>query len=74
MSGLQIAWALALLVTLCTLPVGIIRTVIYRSGDIDHTRTMRIVAAFALTLGLVSLAVFLSLSVVLAVLQVARGS
>jgi len=47
------------------LPVGIIRTVVYRSGEIDHTPTMRIVAAFALTTGLIALVALLALSAAL---------
>lgn len=59
-------WVIALIVTVMALPVGIIRTVIYRTGDIDHTRTMRIAAGFALVLGLVGLVVLVALSVVIA--------
>lgn len=55
MSTLEIAWGIALIVTLGALPVGILRTVAYRSGEIDHTRTMRIAATVALTLGLIGL-------------------
>ncbi len=60
------SWVIALIVTVMALPVGIIRTVIYRTGDIDHTRTMRIAAAFALVLGLVGLVALVALSVVIA--------
>ena len=65
MSGLQIAWGIALIVTFGALPVGILRTLVYRSGDIDHTRTMRIAATFALTLGLVGLVALVALSIAL---------
>jgi len=59
------AWGVALIVTLGALPVGILRTVVYRSGDIDHTPTMRTVAIFAMTLGLVGLVCLVALSVAL---------
>lgn len=66
MSNLQVWWGIALIVTLGTLPVGIIRTLVYRSGEIDHTPTMRKAAAFALSLGLAGLVALAVLSVVLA--------
>lgn len=65
MSGLEIAWGLALIVTLGALPVGIFRTLAYRSRSIDHTRTMKIVATFAMTLGLTGLLCLVVLSAVL---------
>ena len=46
MDALSFAWSLALIVTAVTLPVGIIRAIAYRSGEIDHTPTMRTVAIF----------------------------
>lgn len=67
MDPLIAAWWLALLVTLATLPVGLWRTLSYRSGSIDHTPTMRTVAIFAMTLGLTALAAYLVLTVVLMV-------
>ena len=63
MSGLEFAWCVALLATLCLLPVGVIRTVIYRSGEIDHTPAMRTVAMLVLVLGLVGLLAFVALTV-----------
>lgn len=65
MSGLEIAWGMSLIVTLGALPVGILRMVVYRSGEIDHTRTMLIAARFALYLGLAALACLVVLSIVL---------
>jgi hypothetical protein len=67
MSGLGIAWGIALIVTIGALPAGIWRTLAYRSGHIeaDHTPTMRIAAVFALTLGLFGLMSLMVLSVLL---------
>lgn len=65
MDPLTTSWVVALIVTVMALPVGIIRTVVYRTGDIDHTRTMRIAATFALTLGLVGLVALMALSLVI---------
>lgn len=65
MDTLTTWWVVALIVTAMALPVGIIRTVIYRTGDIDHTRTMRIAAAFALALGLLGLLALVALSLVI---------
>ncbi len=67
MDTLTAAWWLSLLVTLATLPVGLWRTLAYRSGSIDHTPTMRTVAVFAMTLGATALASYLVLTVVLLV-------
>ena len=66
MDTLTMWWVIALIVTVMALPVGIIRTVIYLTGDIDHTRTMRIAAEFAMVVGLVGLVVLVALSVVIA--------
>ena len=65
MDTLTTWWVVALIVTAMALPVGIIRTVIYRTGDIDHTRTMRIAATFALALGLLGLLALVALSLVI---------
>lgn len=65
MDTLTFWWAIALIVTAGALPVGIIRTLIYRSGDIDHTPTMRTVAIFAVALGLVGLVALVVLSLVI---------
>jgi hypothetical protein len=57
---LQLLWGAALVVTLGALPVGAVRMIAYRSGEVDHTRTMRIAAYVAVALGaagLVTLAV-----------------
>ena len=49
-------WVVSLIVTIGALPPGLIRAYAYRSGEVDHTPTMRTAAAFALTLGLLGLA------------------
>lgn len=63
MTGLEIALVTALVVTAWALPMGIWRTLAYRSGHItaDHTRTMRIAATVALSLGLLGLVVSIAL-------------
>jgi len=65
MDGLSFAWAIALIVTAGTLPAGVLRTLAYRSGDVDHTPGMRMVATVVLTIGLVGLLVLAALSVAL---------
>jgi hypothetical protein len=62
MDGLTFAWVIALIVTLGALPSGIVRTLAYRSGQIDHTSAMRTAAAFALALGLLGVACLVTLS------------
>jgi hypothetical protein len=47
MSGLVMAWGICLIVMLGALPQAVVRTIAYRSGEVDHTRTMRIAATFA---------------------------
>lgn len=62
---LQVVWAAALLVTLAALPVGAVRMVAYRSGEVDHTRTMRIAMYVALAAGAAGLLALLVTSVLL---------
>jgi hypothetical protein len=62
-SSAQIVWAVSFLVLLTTLPVGVMRMVIYRSGDIDHTPTHRLVAWLALTIAGVAFAVLVATTV-----------
>lgn len=66
MSTLQLAWAASLVITLWLLPVGFIRMLAYRSREIDHTSTMRTAAWVAVSLGAVSLAVFITITIALA--------
>jgi hypothetical protein len=65
MSALQLLWGASLLVTLASLPVGAVRMVAYRSGEVDHSPTMRLVAWIAVVVGLVALGVLLVTSVLL---------
>lgn len=65
MSSLQLAWAVSLLVTLTALPVGAVRMVAYRSGEIDHTQTLLIAASVGLSLGVVALLALVVTSVML---------
>lgn len=65
MSPLEIALGISIIVTVGALPVGIFRMVVYRSGDIDHTRTMLVAAWFALGLGLLGLVCSVVLGVAL---------
>jgi len=63
MTPAQVAWLVSLVVAGGLLPVGAIRMLIYRSGDIDHTPALRFVAWFALIIGGVALAVWAGLTV-----------
>ncbi|WP_148574059.1 hypothetical protein [Nocardioides caldifontis] len=65
MSPLLVAWGASLIVTLWALPVGIVRMLAYRSGETDHTPTMRTAAQVALALGLLGLVSLAVLSVLL---------
>ena len=65
MTPLQLAWAVSLLVTLTALPVGAVRMIAYRSGEIDHTQTLLIAASVALSIGVVALLALLVTSVML---------
>jgi hypothetical protein len=67
MDPLQFAWGVALVATLWALIQGLIRAYVYRSGEIDHTRTMRISATFALTVGIIGLACLVTLTLVILV-------
>ena len=63
MSPAQVVWAVSLIVAVTMLPVGVVRMVIYRSGDTDHTRGLRNVALFAVGTGLVALVVCIAMTV-----------
>ena len=63
MTAAQVAWVVSLVVAGGLLPVGAIRMLVYRSGDIDHTPTMRRVAWFALVTGGVAFLVWAALTV-----------
>jgi hypothetical protein len=65
MTGLQLAWALSLLVTLTALPVGLVRMLAYRSGEIDHQPPLLVAAVVGLGLGLAGLVALAVTSVLL---------
>jgi len=65
MDGVVFAWSVALIVTAGTLPAGIVRTLAYRSGSVDHTPGMRMVAGVVLAIGMIALVCLAALSVVL---------
>jgi hypothetical protein len=65
MDAVHFAWSVALIVTVGTLPPGLVRALAYRSGSVDHTPGMRLVATVVLGIGLVGLVCFLALSVLL---------
>lgn len=69
MDPLYVALGLSLMAALWFVPIGLIRLLAYRSGEIDHTEGMHNVARTILTLGLVCLAV----SVIVGVLFLTRG-
>lgn len=47
MTNLVIAWGISLIVALGAFPQAVIRTLAYRSGQVDHTRTMLIACVVA---------------------------
>ena len=63
MTAAQTAWVVSLVIAGGLLPVGAIRMLIYRSGDIDHTPTLRFVAWFALIVGAAAFTVWAGLTV-----------
>lgn len=56
-------WAASGVCAFLLLPVGAIRMVAYRSGEVDHTPALRSVALLALGLGTAALVVFAALTV-----------
>ncbi|HSE71534.1 MAG TPA: hypothetical protein VLA97_12310 [Nocardioidaceae bacterium] len=67
MSGLEMAWGLSLLITLTALPVGMVRLLAYRSGEIDHTRTLLVAAVVAMSIGVLAALVLAVTSLLLMV-------
>jgi len=65
MSGLTIAWSISFLVTICVLPVGLVRLVAIGSGGFERSRTMKIAAGFAVTVGAFALVTTVVLTVVM---------
>jgi len=66
MDGVRLAWLIALVSAGWLLPVGAVRMLAYRSGDVDHTRGMRFVAIMALSGGAVAAVALVVLSIWLA--------
>lgn len=62
MSTAQLLWAASGVCAFMLLPVGAIRLLAYRSGDVDHTPALRAVALLALALGSSALVAFLGLT------------
>lgn len=62
MSGLETWWVISFMAAVWFVPVAAVRVLAYQSGQVDHTRTMRIVAMIAAGCALVSVnsVVFLS--------------
>ncbi|MFZ5848211.1 MAG: hypothetical protein ACOYX5_12595 [Actinomycetota bacterium] len=58
MTTAQVIWAVSGLTAFLLLPVGAFRMVAYRSGEVDHTPQLRLVARLALGIGGVALMVF----------------
>ena len=63
MGTVETAWAISGVVAFLLLPVGAVRLVAYRSGEVDHTRALRSVAIVALSLGALALVVFLAMTI-----------
>lgn len=69
MDPLWIALGLTFMASLWFVPIGAIRLMAFRSGEVDHTRGMQKVARTILTIGLVSFGIFL----ILAAIALTRG-
>ncbi|HSE10452.1 MAG TPA: hypothetical protein VLB29_17455 [Nocardioidaceae bacterium] len=63
MSAVEALWAASGISAFLLLPVGAIRLLAYRSGEVDHTPALHAVALLAVGLGSGALLVFASLSV-----------
>jgi len=67
MNGLEIWWVISFMAALWFVPVAAVRVLAYESREIDHTRTMMIVAMIASACALLSVNSLVVLSVVLLV-------
>lgn len=63
MSAAALLWAVSGITALLLLPVGAFRMLAYRSGETDHTPTLRAVAVMALGVGGVAALLFIGLTV-----------
>lgn len=62
MTVTQTLWLVSGVTAFMLLPVGAIRLLAYRSGEVDHTPALRAVALMAVGLGTLGLVLFLVLS------------
>ena len=62
MSAAGLVWAISGICALGLLPVGAIRMVAYRSGEVDHTPALHSVARLALGIGGAGFVVFVALT------------
>lgn len=62
MSAAGLVWAISGICAIGLLPVGAIRMVAYRSGEVDHTPALHAVARLALGIGGACLVVFVALT------------
>lgn len=62
MGTMSMIWLGSAIAALMLLPVGLIRLIAYRSGQVDHTPTMRTVVVVVLGLGTLAALVFVALS------------
>ena len=67
MSSLEIWWVICFMAALWFVPVAAVRVLAYESHEVDHTRTMLIVAAIASVAALLSVNSLVFLSVLLLV-------
>lgn len=63
MSVAGVIWVASLIAALGLLPVGLLRLVAYRSGGVDHTAGLHLVARLALAGGALALLVFIAVTV-----------
>lgn len=65
MDGLQFGWLASVVAMGWFLPIGVIRLLAHRSGQVDHTPGMRNVAVLALTLGAVATVCMIVLTILI---------
>jgi hypothetical protein len=63
MTAVGLVWSISAIVAFGLLPVGALRMVAYRSGEVDHTQALRFVAWLAVVLGGLGALVFVVLTV-----------
>ena len=65
MNGLETWWVISFMAALWFVPVAAFRVLAYQSGQVDHTRTMLIVATIAAACALVAVNSLVFLSVLM---------